>query len=110
MNSFVTRENIRRYRDRLWSETDAKARARVRDLLLAEENHLAANLETLAFIEAHIADTRRRIELQRCRVNGTKDGHQHDLARTLLDVLIDTEICFKGFRERILGRLDRSRL
>ncbi|MGC1359507.1 MAG: hypothetical protein WA851_27660, partial [Xanthobacteraceae bacterium] len=42
MNTFVARENIRRFRDRLWSETDGSKRARLRDLLLAEEDKLGA--------------------------------------------------------------------
>jgi hypothetical protein len=110
MNSFVARENIKRYRDRLWSETDAGMRARLRDLLLDEENLLAADLDTLSYIETHIAHIRRLIEVQRRTVNGAANGHQYDLARTVLDVMIDAEIRFKAFRERTLDKLARRDL
>jgi hypothetical protein len=110
MDSFVARENIRRFRDRFWSETDESRRARLRDLLLAEEHKLGADLETLAYLERNIADARRRIELQRSTLDGAKDGDQRDLARALLENMIESEKLFREIRDRILCKLDRDRL
>ena len=99
MNTFVARENIRRFRDRLWSETDGSKRARLRDLLLAEEDKLGADLATLAYLERNIADARRRIELQRSILDGTKDGDQRALERAILENMIESEKLFREIRD-----------
>ena len=109
MNTFVARENIRRFRDRLWSETDGSKRARLRDLLLAEEDKLGADLATLAYLERNIADARRRIELQRSIFDGTKDGDQRALERAILENMIKSEKLFREICDRILCKLDRNR-
>jgi hypothetical protein len=76
MDRFVARENIKHFRDRLWSETDHKVRARLRQLLIVEEDKLAADLELLAAVDRHMSDGSRRIERQRALVNAMeRDGH-----------------------------------
>jgi hypothetical protein len=87
-----------------------EVRARLRDLLLAEEDKLGADLATLAYLERNIADARRRIELQRSILDGTKDGDQRALERAILENMIKSEKLFREIRDRILCKLDRNRL
>jgi hypothetical protein len=50
MDRFIARENIRHFRDRLWSESDPDTRLRLHRLLLAEEDKLAADLDSLPIL------------------------------------------------------------
>jgi hypothetical protein len=75
MDRFIARENIKHFRDRLWSEVDQNERVRLRDLLIAEEDKLAADLELLADIDRHISHGNHRIDGQRALVNAMeRDG------------------------------------
>jgi hypothetical protein len=48
MDRYIARENIKHFRDRLWSEIDQDVRARLQQLLVAEEDKLAANLTRIS--------------------------------------------------------------
>ena len=112
MDRFVARENIRHFRDRLWSESDPDTRARLQKLLVEEEDKLAADLEKLDDLDRHIADGNRRIEWQQVLVETLeRDGRDGiKRARDLLDGLIETQQLHTEYRERILIKIDRNRI
>jgi hypothetical protein len=112
MDRFIALENIRHFRDRLWSESDPDTRLRLHRLLLAEEDKLAADLEVLADIERHIADGNGRIERQQGLVaNMRLDGHRSlSVAQALLDGMIETQHLHVQYREHILIKIKDNRL
>jgi hypothetical protein len=111
MDKFVARENIRHFRDRLETETDASQRSRLQRLLIEEEDKLGHNLETLSMIETHITNGRTRIYRQRSLVvSMERDGHDTAQARALLGALSETLLLFENHREAILKTLDQSSL
>jgi hypothetical protein len=111
VDRFVVRENIKHFRDRLWSESNPKTRSRLHQLLLAEENKLAADLELLTEIERHITEGHRRIDRQRTLVASMeRDGHDGlETARALLDGLIQSQLLHSEYRNRILITIAQNR-
>jgi hypothetical protein len=105
--ALIARENVKHYRNRLWSERDPAARSRVQKLLVAEENklgRLGENLKLLTDIDRHITEGNRRIERQRAVVATMKrDGH-NDLqsAQALLDGMIEGQLLHLKYREQVL--------
>ncbi len=94
MDRFVARENIKHFRDLLWTDLDARDRVRIQRLLIEEENKLARCTELLDNLERHIENGRRRITEQCARVERMqRDGHR-DLARAeaLLDGMIESQL------------------
>jgi hypothetical protein len=112
MDRFIARENIKHFRDLLWSTVDPGERARVHGLLVEEEDKLGRDLELLAEIEAHIADGNRRIAAQRTRVSTMEQsGHQDvDRARILLDGMTESLGLFARYRAYIADAIQRNRL
>jgi len=112
MDRFIARENIKHFRDRLWTERDPEIRARLQRLLVEEEDKLTADLELLANLEKHIADGNRRIEWQQVLVETMeRDGHDGvKRARDLLDGMIESQRLHTNYRERILIEIDRNQL
>jgi len=104
MDRFIARENIGHLRDRLWSEVDQNLRARLRDLLIAEEDKVAADLELLADIDRHISDCDRRIDTQRALLNAMESHGQNGLvhARVLLGCLMESQRLHHEYRRRVL--------
>ncbi len=112
MDRFIAKENIKHFRDLLWSEVDQNVRARLRELLIAEEDKLAANLELLANIDEHISDGNRRIDRQRALVNAMeRDGH-NGLARAkvLLACLMESQRLHQEYRRLVQISIDQSKL
>ena len=105
-------ENIRHFRDRLWLEVDPNARARLRKLLIAEEDKLGADLALLADIDRHISDGRHRIDRQRTLVTAmARDDHKGlAQARVLLDCMIETQVMHQMYRRRILMEVEKNKL
>jgi hypothetical protein len=105
--ALVARQNVKHFRNCLWSERDPAARARLQKLLVAEENklgRLGENLKLAVDIDRHITDGNRRIERQRAVVAIMKrDGHS-DLrtAQGLLDGMIEGQLLHVKYRERVL--------
>jgi hypothetical protein len=112
MDRFVARENIRHFRDRLWLEVDRHARARLQELLIAEEDKLGKDLELLADIDRHLSDGNRRIDSQRTRVNTMeRDGHNGlAQARILLDCMVETQLLHRAYRRRVLIEIKQNEL
>jgi hypothetical protein len=112
MDKFVARENIRHFREKLWIENDPDMRVRLRTLLVAEEDKLAADIELLADIDRHIADGHARIvrqlalvaELQQNGHNGTGE------AERLLDAMRDSQDLHNDYRRRVLTKIEQNRL
>jgi hypothetical protein len=112
MDRYIAKENIRHFRDRLWSEVDQGARARLRELLVAEEDKLAANLELLADIDRHISDGNRRIDKQRTLINAMERNGHNGLAqaRALLDCMMETQRLHQEYRRSISTMIQQSQL
>lgn len=112
MYRFIARENIRYFRDRLWSEVDPDARGRLRKLLIAEEDKLGADQALLADIDRHISDGRHRIDKQQTLVTAMeRDGHNGlALARILLDCMIETQLLHQAYRRHILIKVEQNEL
>jgi hypothetical protein len=112
MDHYIAKENIRHFRDRLWSEVDQGVRVRLRELLVAEEDKLAANLELLADIDRHISDGNCRIDRQRTLVSAMeRNGHNGlALARVLLSCMMETQRLHQEYRQSISTRIEQSQL
>jgi hypothetical protein len=112
MDSFIARENIKHFLDRLWSERDAATRSRIRQLLIAEEDKLAASLGLLADIERHIADGTQRIERQRALVTAMRRDGRDGLptAEALLDGMIESQLLIVKYREQTQTVVEQNRL
>jgi hypothetical protein len=112
VDRFIARENIKHFRDRLWSENDRDTWSRIQKLLVAEEDKLGADLELLADIERHIADGSQRIERQQALVAiMQRDGHDGlPVAQALLDGMIEGQILHVAYRERTLTAIKQNRL
>jgi hypothetical protein len=112
VDRYVARENIKHFRDRLWSEVDPKVRARLQELLVAEEDKLGTNLELLANLDRHISDGGRRIERQQAIVDAMeRDGHNglaH--ARVLLACLTESQQLHEKYRRHVQITIDQNEL
>src|SRR5215467_13037231 len=82
----VTRANINHFRDRLRSETDAASRSILQNLLVQEEDKLAADFALLDDLSREIVKCHQWIERQRGLV-GTleRDGRDATTASALLN-------------------------
>jgi hypothetical protein len=90
-------------------------RSRVHELLIAEEDKLAAahaDSALLADIEQHISDGDRRIEQQRVRVASMhSNGHGGlALAQSLLDGMIASNELHKQYRAHLLAKIRENPL
>jgi hypothetical protein len=112
MDRFIARENIRHFRDRLWSEVDPDLRTQLKEFLVAEEDKLANALELLADIDRHISDGNHRIDRQRVLITTMeRDGHNGIAhARTLLGCMMDTQLLSQEYRRRLLIRIEQNKL
>jgi hypothetical protein len=104
-------ENIKDFRDRLWSESDPNIRSHLQKLLITEEDKLGAKLELVSDIERHILESNRRIERQQALVaTMARDGHDGlSRAEALLDGLIESRLLHVDYRERILIAINQNR-
>ena len=112
MDRFIARENIKHYRDLLWSTLDPDERARVHKLLVEEEDKLGRDLELLAILEGHIADGTRRIASQQARVTAMEqNGHKDtERARSLLNGMLESQRLFTFYRAHVAAEIQRNRL
>ncbi len=111
MDKFVARENVRHFRDRLETETDASQRSLLQRLLIEEEDKLGHNLDLLHVIETNIRDGRTRVYRQQSIIASMEqDGNDTSQARALLGVMSETLLIFEYRREAILKTLDQSSL
>ena len=91
MDRFVAIQRIRRFRDLLNGELDFVQRARLRKMLVEEEDKLGASLALLDDVESEISRGDLLIARQSARVATMERGEQIGVeqARTLLDSLTD---------------------
>jgi hypothetical protein len=111
MDRFVARENIKHFRDRLRSEVDPATRATLHNLLVEEEDKLAADLALLGDLEHEISKCDGMIERQTALVAGIEaNGGDGAVARTLLEAIVETKSLHQQYRRRITIRIDENRL
>ena len=109
MDKFVARENVRHFRDRLETETDADVRAFLRRLLVQEEDKLGHDTEALAEIEKHIGRAKEHVNRQQTLLaTRQRDGHDTSKVLALLNAFSETLLAFENQRKKILIRLQQS--
>jgi hypothetical protein len=110
MKTFIVRENIRHFRERLEAEADPSIRSRLQKFLVEEEDKLGRNSETLCLIDGHISDGKMRVKKQQALVASEGNGHDTANAVSLLNSLNQTLLLFESFRQAIEIEIDRSSL
>lgn len=100
---FVARKNVRRFWDRLQSEPDPVARARLERLLVEEENKLGLDLEFLAELDRTITNFDALVQTQKALVATLeRDGHDGTAgAQNLLDGLMKSQLLYRECRKEI---------
>jgi len=95
----------------LYNETDPAKRARLRQLLVDEENRFASRSLQLEIADRHIAEALARIDKQTRKIlelhGGGNDANQ--LYRTLASTISVLET-FKAFRAMVSDNLDKGKL
>ncbi len=111
MDKFVARENIRHFCDRLEAETDAASRSLLRRLLVQEEDKLGHNSEALGEIENHIARAKGHVNRQQALLaSSQRDAHDTTEALVLLNAYSEILLAYENQREKILIKVQQSRL
>lgn len=111
MDKFVAQENIRHFRDRLETETDPRARSLLHRLLVQEEDKLGHDTEALREIEHHIARAKDHVTRQQALAASLeRDGRDTSHVLLLLNAYNETLLAYENQREKILIKLQRSRI
>jgi hypothetical protein len=111
MDKFVARQNIRHFRDRLETATDAATRSLVQRLLVEEEDKFGHNAEALRVIENFIIDAKGHVNRQQALVTSLqRDGRDTTGALVLFNAYSETLLAFESQREKILINLEQSGL
>jgi hypothetical protein len=111
MDKFIARENIRHFRDRLETETNPSTRSLLHRLLVQEEDKLGHNSEALREIENHVARAKEHVNRQQALVASIgRDGRDRTQALMLLSAYSETLLAYENQREKILIKLQQSRL
>jgi hypothetical protein len=111
MDTYVARANIRHFCDRLEMETDPTARSLLRRLLVQEEDKLGHNSEALGEIENHIARAKDHVNRQQALVaSSERDGHNATQVLVLLNAYSEILLAYEKQREKILIKVQQSRL
>lgn len=111
MDKFVARENIRHFCVRLETETDATVRFLLHRLLVQEEDKLGHNSEALREIENHVARAKGHVNRQRALVASIEhNGHDATQALVLLKAYSEILLAYENQREKILIKLQESRI
>src|SRR5579883_490391 len=110
MDQFVTRENIRHFRDQLEGEIGPIVRSLLHRLLIAEEDRLGRDSDILQQIEAEIVKAKARVSRQQALVAAMKRNGRDTLrAIAVLNSLSDGVLQFEDFRQQILIALGQTR-
>ncbi len=97
--------------DRLEAETDAAARSLLHRLLVQEEDKLGHNSEALGEIENHIARAKGHVNRQQALLaSSQRDGHDTTQALVLLNAYGEILLAYENQREKILIKVQQSRL
>jgi predicted TIM-barrel enzyme len=112
LSSIMTRVIIRQYRDVLLSDIGSEQRSLLHKQLIKKEDKLGKDLQLLADIERHIADTCQRIEAQQVRVSTIQANGRDGLvvAQALLDGLIESQQLSMEYRQRVMDEIEGHRL
>ena len=103
--------NVTRFSDMLYSETAAPMRARLQELLLAEDNRFASRSLRLEMAERFIAEARARIDKQMRKVAELcASGHDVDRLCRTLGYSFSVLEAFETFRAMVSDSLDRAEL
>jgi len=112
LSSIMARLLIRQYRDVLLSDIGSEQRSLVQKQLIKEEDKLGKDLQLLADIERHIAETCQRIEAQQVRVSTIQANGRDGLvvAQALLDGLLESQQLSMEYRQRVMDEIERRRV
>jgi hypothetical protein len=106
---FVSDLNVARFVARLRSEDDPATRTSLRRLLIEEEDKFGRKAERLSNLHRHIAEGRRRIEIQKALITKLKTvGKDARLAESTLSNLLETQRIFEHHRQVIFDVIDRD--
>jgi hypothetical protein len=109
MDTFVARENIRHFHDRLKTETDPTTHSLLRRLLLQEEDKLGHDSEALREIENHIARAKQHVHRQQVLfASMQRNGRDTTQVLALLDGYSEILLAYENQREKI--SVQQSRL
>ena len=104
----IVAENLTKSTEQLATEFDSTRRARLINLLIEEVNKLGPGLEQLDIIDAQIASGR-LIARQRALVAElAQDGHDTQLARSVLGSLTHSQTLFEAYKHQIVDMLDSN--
>ena len=108
MDRFVAIQRIRRFRDLLNGELEFAQRARLRKMLVEEEDKLGASLAQLDDVESEISRGDLLIARQSARVAPLERGEQIGIeqARTLLNCLKDSQSLHQWYRQKVLAQIE----
>jgi hypothetical protein len=112
MDRFVAIQRIRRFRDLLNGELDFVQRARLRKMLVDEEDKLGASLALLDDVESEISRGDLLIARQSARVATMERGEQIGVeqARILLDCLKDSRNLHEWYRQKVLAQIGTNKV
>jgi hypothetical protein len=105
----IVAENLTKFTEQLATEFDSTKRASLINLLIEEVNKLGLGLEQLDIIDARIASGHRLIARQRALVADlAQDGHDTQLARSVLGSLTHSQTLFEAYKRQIVDMLDSN--
>jgi hypothetical protein len=109
--TYVTKQNVIRFRDLLNSEGDPGRLAELQKLLIEEEDKLGASSERLEDIEREIVKGDKRIAWQRALVAaGEDEGRDVTLAKAVLENLTQIQAMYRQYRQTLLAAIERNRV
>jgi hypothetical protein len=107
MHRFVARQNVKRCRSRLETETDPTKRSVLLKLLVAEEDKLGRDYELLVEVEREIVKGDGRITRQEVIIDNLQhDGKESSMAKALLETFTLTQLAYADYRRKILAVID----
>jgi hypothetical protein len=111
LGNFVREQNVLRFSQSFEIEHDPIKRERLKTLMLHEENKFAATAERLDKTDREIAKCEARVARQHALIEELrKDGHDIQVAKRLVDNMIELHDLYVGFRLRLLEELNRTKL
>jgi flagellar biosynthesis/type III secretory pathway protein FliH len=111
LDSFIPRGDIAEVVDQLTLESDPYKRAALVRLLVPEEDRLGGDLERLDQAQTQIVAAVQRIAKQQALVEQLEqDGKETTIARALLEGMKQTHVLFQYYRQKLLDRVDQSKL
>ena len=108
---FVTEQNINKFTDQLYNETDPQKQEVLRNLLLEEENRFGFYSSQLETTQRHLFEVNSRINRQKQLITKMEtNGHDIGQANQLLSLLVEIRTLFDELYVSILNKIDRNAL